>query len=70
MKKRFWGLLILAVMAAGWSISCNPSIFDQPEETGDGWPTASLKSVGMDEDVLSEMMECIEDGIYENNELR
>jgi CubicO group peptidase (beta-lactamase class C family) len=66
MKKLYWGLLVLAVIATGWSISCNNSLFDEPEDTGDGWATASLESVGMDEEVLWDMMDRIENETYQN----
>jgi CubicO group peptidase (beta-lactamase class C family) len=37
-----------------------------PEQADDGWPTASLAEVGMDEKVVGEAVERIHDGTYQN----
>lgn len=66
MKKSNWRLLVLAVIASGWIVSCNSSLFDEPEDTGDGWSTASLKSVSMDEEPLSDLVIRINDGTFQN----
>jgi CubicO group peptidase (beta-lactamase class C family) len=49
------------VVARAWALY----VYEAPEETQDGWETASLGAVGMDEVRISEMMDRIRAGMYE-----
>jgi len=66
MKKGILKLLFLVVLCAGLCLFCNPSIFDPPDQTGDGWSTTSLADVGMKEDPLEDLVNRIEDNTYKN----
>jgi CubicO group peptidase (beta-lactamase class C family) len=48
-------------------VSCAPnSLLPIPEETGDGWQTASLESVDLDPPKIQEAVSKIEDGVFKN----
>ena len=48
-------------------VSCGPSYtYQLPEQANDGWQTASLDAVGIDEEPLSGLVEAIRDNTYPN----
>ena len=67
--KKSW-LLIIPLLIAVLSVllvSCGPEyIYQIPETTGDGWNTASLDSVELDQNTLGELVKLINQGKYEN----
>lgn len=67
MKKVFFRSIVWVVLSTGFCVSCDSaSIFGIPNQTEDGWPTASLKSVGMDKEPLSDLVARIENKTYKN----
>jgi len=63
-------LLILYCFLPGCSddLSVNNSdnyVYAIPEETGDGWETASLSSVGMNENRIEQLIDNINSGLYQ-----
>jgi len=59
--------LILVLFCAVLLLSCQSSYTYQiPEQTTDGWQTASLDDVGIDEKTLGELVERIHDNTYQN----
>lgn len=74
MERKFFKIIILLVLSLAFSLSCkneqNSSVPDEytyqiPEQTGDGWETASLNDVGMDENRISELVDNIRNDIYQ-----
>ena len=56
-------ILLCTVLVA----CCAPAYtFPAPEQTNDGWQTASLDEVGIDAEELVEAVERIQDGTYQN----
>jgi CubicO group peptidase (beta-lactamase class C family) len=56
-------LLLLVLCCAVWVVSCAPEheyTYRIPEQTNDGWATASLDDVGMNEELLGELIERID----------
>jgi CubicO group peptidase (beta-lactamase class C family) len=63
MKRRSLEALLLSVLCcAAWAVSCAPEheyTYRIPQQTDDGWATASLDDVGMNKVVLGELIERI-----------
>ena len=58
---------LLALICAVLLVSCAPAHTSPvPEQTNDGWPTASLAEVGIDEMKIGEAIERIHDDTYQN----
>jgi CubicO group peptidase (beta-lactamase class C family) len=48
-------------------VSCRPAYtYQVPEDSGDGWQTASLDDVGLDEELLAKAVARIRNGTYQN----
>lgn len=59
--------LLLALICAFGAISCRSAYeYQPPVETGDGWQTASLRDVGLDERLLSRAIDRIRRDEYQN----
>ena len=59
--------LLLALICAVLLVSCAPAhTFPAPERTNDGWQTASLAEVGIDEGKIGEAIERVRDDTYQN----
>jgi CubicO group peptidase (beta-lactamase class C family) len=61
--------LLLILCCAVWLVSCAPEheyAYQVPEQTNDGWETASLDQVGMDEELLGDLIERIDHKEYRN----
>jgi hypothetical protein len=54
-------VIVLLLLSA-----CSGYQFQVPAETADGWQTASLSQVGLDEELLGQAIEGIENGRYPN----
>ncbi len=62
-------LLLLVLCCAGGVVSCaseHDYAYQIPEQTNDGWATASLDEVGMNEELLGELIERINRKEYRN----
>jgi len=62
-----WSALLLGLLCALLAVSCASAYtYHIPEQTNDGWPTASLDEVRIDEKEIREAVERIDDGTYQN----
>jgi len=60
-------VLLLTIIVSVLLLSCGPTyIYEIPEQTDDGWQTASLEEVGLDGRKLSELIDDINRNKYEN----
>jgi len=67
MKKIPSKALFLLLICAVWLVSCQPAnTHPKPEQTNDGWQTASLDDVGLNAKILSELVEDIHRNKYQN----
>lgn len=70
MRKLRLSTLVVLLFCAVWLASCGPAdisyTYRIPEQTSDGWRTASLDDVGIDEKTLGELTGRIHRGEYEN----
>jgi CubicO group peptidase (beta-lactamase class C family) len=67
MKKVSLKTPLLILFCAVWFVSCKPtSTYQVPEQTNDGWQTASLDAVGIDEKPIGEAIDRIHDKTYQN----
>ena len=59
--------LLLVLLCIVWLVSCAPAQpYPIPEQTGDGWQTASLAEVGINEKTIGEAIALIRDNAYQN----
>ena len=68
-RKLDYSVLLLVLCCTVWLGSCTPEheyVYRIPEQTNDGWATASLDDVGMREEPLGEMMKHIHSKEYQN----
>jgi CubicO group peptidase (beta-lactamase class C family) len=68
-RKLGHSVLLLILCCAVWVVSCTPEheyTYRIPERTNDGWVTASLDDVGMNEEPLGELIELIDRKEYRN----
>ena len=72
-RRVYFSALLLVVCCAVWAVSCVPEhqpeheyVYRIPEQTNDGWGTASLDDVGMREDLLGDLMMRIHSKEYQN----
>lgn len=64
-----YSIWLLILCCAVWVASCAPEheyTYQMPEQTDDGWTAASLDDVGMDKELLGELIERIEGKEYRN----
>ena len=67
MKRASLKALLLALICAVLLVSCAPAqTSPAPEQTNDGWQTASLAEVGIDERKIGEAIKHIHDDTYKN----
>ena len=67
MKQIPFEKLLSVLLCALCLISCRQTYdYQPPAQTDDGWPTASLDDVGMDESLLCEAVDRVRDNTYEN----
>ncbi len=67
MKRASLKALLLVLICTVLLISCAPAqTFPAPDQTSDGWQTASLAEVGIDEGKIGEAIERIRDDTYQN----
>lgn len=67
MKKTLPKASVLILCCAFLLVSCRPGYtYEIPEQTNDGWQTASLDDVGLNEKILSELIERIHGNEYRN----
>jgi len=69
MKRLSAEALLLGLCCAVWLVSCAPEheyAYQVPEQTDDGWATASLDEVRMKEEVLGELIKRIDRREYRN----
>ena len=60
-------LLFVLIISAVLVLSCSPKYtYNVPEQTNDGWQTASLDDVNLDDRELIELINGINQGKYEN----
>jgi CubicO group peptidase (beta-lactamase class C family) len=64
MKTRLY--LILLTLTLTFLTACSKIEFETPAETTDGWATASLNEVGLDEQLLGQAIDRIDSGEYPN----
>lgn len=58
---------VFVLFCALFLISCGPAYtYTQPEQMGDGWQTASLETVGINERIIGKAVDKIRDGTYPN----
>jgi CubicO group peptidase (beta-lactamase class C family) len=58
---------LLTLLCAAWLVSCaSTSGYQEPEQTDDGWQTASLGDVGIDEKEISKAVARIQHNTYQN----
>jgi CubicO group peptidase (beta-lactamase class C family) len=62
-KKLFLLILVLTLLLSGCG---QPYVYQVPEELGDGWETASLEEVGINERLIAKAVERIRDNTYPN----
>lgn len=63
MKRRSMEALLLVLCCVVWLVSCAPEheyTYRIPKQTDDGWETASLDEVGMNKEMLGELIERID----------
>jgi CubicO group peptidase (beta-lactamase class C family) len=68
-RKLDYFALLLVLCCAVWVVSCAPEpghVYQIPEQTNDGWATASLDDVGMNKELLGELIERIDRKEYRN----
>ncbi|MBN1140037.1 MAG: serine hydrolase [Anaerolineae bacterium] len=59
------GKMLVCLLLCALAAACSPGYqYQTPPQTGDGWLTASLEDVGMDQAPLLEMMDRMEDQTY------
>ena len=58
--------LMILVIAVLFLVSCISEGYPAPDETADGWQTASPAEVGFDEELLAQAVDRIKDGEYPN----
>lgn len=63
-----WCLVTLCLFSCGENRAVNPPayIYRIPEETGDGWQTGSLEEAGVARETISEAIDRINGGLYQN----
>lgn len=63
-----WCLVTLCLFSCGEDRAVNPPayIYRIPEETGDGWQTGSLEEAGVARETISEAIDRINGGLYQN----
>jgi CubicO group peptidase (beta-lactamase class C family) len=67
MKKIPSKALLLLLVCTVWLVSCQPAnTHPIPEQTNDGWQTASLDDVGLNAKILKELVEDIHGNKYQN----
>jgi CubicO group peptidase (beta-lactamase class C family) len=67
MKKIPSKALLLLLVCTVWLVSCQPAnTHPIPEQTNDGWQTASLDAVGLNAKILKELVEDIHGNKYQN----
>jgi CubicO group peptidase (beta-lactamase class C family) len=67
MKSKPLRVLLLALLCVTWLVSCAPMHTCRiPEQTRDGWQTASLDEVGIDENKVREAIDRVSDDTYKN----
>ena len=67
MKRVSLKALLLVLLCTILLVSCAPAhTFSTPEQTNDGWQTASLDEVGINEEKVGEAIERIHDNTYQN----
>jgi CubicO group peptidase (beta-lactamase class C family) len=67
MKRKSLRTLLLVLLCAIVLASCAPAQTSlAPEQTGDGWQTASLSDMGVDEGKIDRAVNLIRDGTYQN----
>jgi CubicO group peptidase (beta-lactamase class C family) len=67
MKRMPLRALLLILLCVVWIVSCAPTrTYRIPEQTDDGWQTASLDEVGIDEKEIGEAIARINDNTYQN----
>ena len=68
MKRKPVNVLLLTVLTCAISlVSCAPARTSSvPEQTDDGWQTASLNEVGISEEQIDQVVARIHDGTYQN----
>jgi CubicO group peptidase (beta-lactamase class C family) len=67
MKRTPLRALLLVLLCAVWLVSCAPAhTYLIPEETNDGWKTASLDAVGINERKIGEAVDRVRDDTYQN----
>jgi len=68
-RKLDYSVLLLALCCAVLVVSCAPGheyTYRIPEQTSDGWVTASLDDVGLNKELLGDLMERIDSKEYRN----
>ena len=68
-RKLGYPALSLVLCCTVWVASCAPAhhyAYQIPAQTGDGWVTASLEDVGMDKELLGDLVERIDRQEYQN----
>ena len=68
-RKLGYSVLLLVLCCTVWIASCAPAhhyAYQIPEQTGDGWATASLDDVGIDKELLGQLIERIDRHEYRN----
>ena len=64
-----YSVLLLFLCCTVWVASCAPAphyAYRIPEQTGDGWATASLDDVGIDRELIGDLVERIDGHEYRN----
>ena len=67
--RTLWKVCLLVLFCAVSLISCasgHEYNYQRPEQTGDGWQTASLADVGIDPEPINDLMDRIHRKEYEN----
>ena len=68
-RKLDYSVALLVLCCAVWLASCAPEhdhVYQIPAQTDDGWETASLEAVGMNTELLGELIERIDRKEYRN----
>jgi CubicO group peptidase (beta-lactamase class C family) len=66
-KRDPWKTRLLVLLCATCLAACTPAYaYRMPEPLDDGWQVASLEDVGLDKELLCEMVDRARDGTYEN----
>ena len=67
MKRTPLKIIPLLLLCAVLALSCVPAQrYQPPPQTGDGWQTATLEEVGLDEGKILEAVDRVQDGTYQN----